>query len=114
MNLDTGNPEDHKDHDPARCDYARIWLTQQFVAGTHAEHVAALTDDQIVAIGMTSEMYSMVDTVEHIYTEYNLTLANLKAFADYLRNYLLNERGHANRLGLTVLDRTLKGDPRLN
>ena len=114
MNLNTGNPADHKDHNPARCDFARIWLTQQFVAGTHAEHVAALTDDQLGTIGKTSEMYSMLEQVEPIYAEYNLTLDNLKAFADYLRNYLLNERGYANRLKLTMLDSTRKGDPSLN
>lgn len=87
------NPLDHSDHDPSLCDYARIWLTQQFVEGKHQEHINKLSNEQIVIIGSTSALYSTYTNITDLYQHYNLTLKQLWDFSEYLRVFLLTERG---------------------
>lgn len=105
---DTTNPADHKDHDPARCDYARLWLTQQFVAGTHEQHVEKLSNEQIARVGMMSAVYSQTPETAPLFAEFNLTLEQVYNFSEMLRKVLIVRLGLDGMLGVP------QGDPLLN
>ena len=97
--FDNMNPEEHKDHDPARCDFARILLTKRYVDGDDIiPTLELLTNEQIVQIGITSVMFSAIDAVEPIYAEYGISMAQLFDFSEYLRHYLMDTR--VNDLGM--------------
>jgi len=99
------NLEDHQDHDPALCDFARIFLTQRYVQGINIiPTLELLTNEQIVQIGITSVMFSAIDAVEPIYAEYGISMAQLFDFSEYLRHYLMDTR--VNDLGMKFVANT--------
>jgi len=97
------NPADHSDHDPSLCDYARIWLIQQYVAGLHLPIVEKLDNEQMVLIGFTTFSESQNSAFVPVFEKHGLTLDNLFEFSEYIRNYLLNERGLADEMGESLV-----------
>lgn len=85
------NPADHADHDPARCDFARINLIQQFVAGNHVEPVSKLSDEQIFVIGITCSMEAGSDMADAVYAPFGLNASQVFDFSEYLRKVLIEK-----------------------
>jgi hypothetical protein len=91
--FDNINPEEHKDHDPARCDFARIYLTQRYVQGEDIIPVLdTLTVEQVITIGFTSAYFSEVSEAVSVYESHGITMEQLFAFSEVLRHYLMNTR----------------------
>jgi hypothetical protein len=97
---------DHINHDPSSCDFARMLLIHTFIAGTHVETVSKLTKQQIFNIGIICAIDASNPLAENLYATYGLTLTQVFDFSEYLRNILIQKHG--------LLDSVPQGNPRLN
>ncbi len=98
----SNNPADHKEHDPSRCDFARIWLTQKWIENPNTSLFALLDNDQLTVIGFKSCVYSNLEDVQakEVYAAYNITQEQLFEFSEVIRNFLLQDRGLGKQISM--------------